>query len=122
MRPPYSISRRFLLPLCIILRLGIADGYNPGMTKRNDNLGKTAIVAFESETSRRNLLRAAAAAFSTVAVLGNSPRIALSEEDDIPTDVYFGVGVSETVTTTRDMGRGPSVLVVSNIRVASLIG
>lgn len=93
MRSTYSMTRRFLLPLCIVLRFG-ADGYNPGMTKRNEIPGKTAVAAVP-ETSRRNLLRAVAA-FSTAAVLGSSPRVALSE-DDVPTDVYFGVGVSQIV-------------------------
>ena len=42
------------------------------------------------EISRRNIL-ATAAATATAAVLGSGPAQAA---DDIPTDLYFGVGVS----------------------------
>jgi hypothetical protein len=81
---------RLLVPLCLVLRLG-ADAYNLGMTKRTESHGKITVPG--PEASRRNLLRAAAA-LSTVAVLGSSPRVTLAD-DDVPTDVYFGVGVSE---------------------------
>jgi hypothetical protein len=45
------------------------------------------------ETSRRNVLATAAAAATAVLVGASNPRVALAD-DDVPTPLYFGVGVS----------------------------
>ena len=55
-------------------------------------------------TSRRNLLRAAAA-LSAGALLGSvNPGVVLAADDDVATPVYFGVGVSSRRSTASDKG------------------
>ena len=64
----------------------------------------SVVEGIESQTmSRRNLLRSAAA-LSTGALLGGNinPGIAVAA-DDIPTPVYFGVGVSMALCCGKDL-------------------
>lgn len=54
------------------------------------------------EISRRNLLATAAASATAVLVGASNPRLALAD-DDVPTPLYFGVGVSLLLVRAKQM-------------------
>lgn len=86
----FTTATSTLFISCCLL---IQDGNAYSLFKNSVPTTKASATDEIETTSRRNLLRAAAA-LSAGALLGNiNPAIALAA-DDVATPVYFGVGVS----------------------------